>query len=60
MEYLFLGHSWRSAQTGAAGAGDVQTLVGVLDDEFMDELRQRGKHVEREPTAGRGEVERFP
>ena len=41
--HLFVGHGRWAAQAGAAGAGGVQALVGALDDEFADELRQGAK-----------------
>jgi hypothetical protein len=36
-----------------------RALVGALDDELADELRQRGEHVEDEPSARSGGVERL-
>ena len=41
------------------GEALVGALVGALDDELADELRQRGEHVEDEPSARSGGVERL-
>jgi hypothetical protein len=49
-------HGRRPPETRAAGAGGVQALAGALDDQFADELRQRGEDVEDQPTAGGGGV----
>ena len=54
---LLGGHSRWPPEALAAGAGGVQSLAGALDDQFADELRQRGKDVEDQPAAGSGGVE---
>ncbi len=59
MAYLFLGHGRRAPEPGTTGAGGVQALVGALDDEFSDELRQGGEDVENQAAARRGCVERL-
>src|SRR6267142_1066693 len=41
----------------AAAAGGVQALAGALDDQFADELGQRGEDVEDQPAAGGGGVQ---
>ena len=41
----------------AAGAGGVQALAGAFDDQFADELGERGEDVEDQPAAGSGGVE---
>jgi hypothetical protein len=46
------GHGRGPAETGATGAGGVQSLAGALDDQLADELRQRGEDVEDQPAAG--------
>jgi hypothetical protein len=56
---LFLGHGRRTAEAGATGAGCVQALVGVLHDEFADELRECREHVEDQAPAWGGGVERL-
>ena len=38
-------HRGRAAEALTVGAGGIQALEGVLDDELADELRQRGEHV---------------
>jgi hypothetical protein len=47
-------HRRRTAEAGAACSGRVQALVGPLDDEFADELCERGEDVEDESPAGGG------
>lgn len=59
MTYLLLGYRRRAAESGTAGAGGVQALVGALHDEFADELRQGREDVEDQAPAGRGGVERL-
>jgi hypothetical protein len=54
---LLGGHGRGPPQARAAAAGGVQSLAGALDDQFADELRQRGEDVEDQPSAGGGGVQ---
>jgi hypothetical protein len=56
---LFRGHRWGPTEALSARLRGGQALVGALDDELADELRQRGEHVEDEPSARSGGVERL-
>jgi hypothetical protein len=49
---LLGGHGRGAAEARAAGSGGVQSFAGALDDQFADELRQRGEDVEDQPAAG--------
>lgn len=59
MPDLLLRHRGRAADALAAGAGLGESLVRALDDQFPDELGERGEHMEDQPSAGRGGVERL-
>ncbi|MET7497096.1 hypothetical protein [Streptomyces sp900116325] len=54
--YVLLRHRGRAAESGAAGASGVQTLVGALHDEFADELRQRFEHVQDQAAFGENDT----
>lgn len=53
--------------TGTPGAAELlparlgrgEAFLVANDDEFADELSERGKHMEHEPAAGRDRVERL-
>ena len=52
---LLVGHRRGAAEALPSGAGGVQALVGAFDNEFPDELGERGEDVEDQASArGRG------
>jgi hypothetical protein len=53
------GHRRGPAQALAPGAGGVQALAGALDDQLADELGQGREHVEDQPAARSGGVQRL-
>ena len=59
MADLLGGHGWRPTEPGDAAAGGIQSFAGALDDQFADELSQRGEDVEDQPASRGGGVQRL-